>query len=207
MALHRLHALSAAVIAVFVFVHMANHLAGLAGATDHIAFMETARSVYRIRLIEWALLCCVAFQIVSGLTLFVRGWKQRHGFISWLQAIAGAFIAFFLIVHVGSVLFGRVALDLDTNFYFAAAGLHVAPFHFFFVPYYFLAVVALFTHVACAAYWRSGSHTSLARIIIVAIPSAIGVIVSLLIVLSLGGALFPVEIPAEYKATYVLPRR
>jgi succinate dehydrogenase/fumarate reductase cytochrome b subunit len=207
MALRKLHALSAVLIAAFVSVHIANHLAGLAGATTHIAFMEAARSVYRLRVLELALLSCIAFQIVSGLTLFVRGWRQRHGFVPWLQSISGAFLAFFLIVHVGSVLFGRAALDLDTNFYFAAAGLHVAPFQFFFAPYYFLAVVALFTHVACAAYWRSRGRPRVARILIVAIPSAIGVMVSLLIVLSLAGALFPVEIPAEYKATYALPRR
>jgi succinate dehydrogenase/fumarate reductase cytochrome b subunit len=207
MALRKLHTLSAAVIAVFVLVHMANHLAGLAGAATHIAFMEAARSVYRLRVIEWALLSCVAFQIVSGLTLFVRDRKQRHGFVSWLQAVSGVFLAFFLIVHVGSVLFGRVALDLNTNFYFAAAGLHVAPFQFFFAPYYFLAVAALFTHVACAAYGWSRSRPRVTRILIVAAPSAIGVVASLLIVLSLAGVLFPLEIPAQYKATYALPKR
>ena len=105
------------------------------------------------------------------------------------------------------VLFGRLALNLDTNFHFAAAGLHVAPFQFFFVPYYFLAVAALFTHVACAAYWRYRSRLRVAQILIVAIPSAIGVMVSLLIVLSLAGELYQVEIPAEYKATYAQPRR
>jgi succinate dehydrogenase/fumarate reductase cytochrome b subunit len=207
MALRKLHTVSAVLIVAFVFVHIANHLAGLGGAATHIAFMEATRSVYRIRVIEWALLSCVAFQIVSGLTLFVRGWKQRHGFVPWLQAIAGAYLAFFLIVHVGSVLFGRTALHLDTNFYFAAAGLHVAPFQFFFAPYYFLAVVALFAHVACAAYGWSRSRPRVARILVVAVPSAIGVVSSLLIVLSLAGTLFPVEVPAQYKATYALPKR
>ena len=207
MTLRRLHALSSILVAAFVSVHIANHLAGLAGVAAHIAFMEAARSVYRPRLIEWALLSSVAFQVVSGLTLFFRGWKLRRGFVSRLQAISGAFLAFFLIVHVGSVLFGRVALDLDTNFYFAAAGLHVAPFQVFFAPYYFLAVVALFTHAACAVYGRSQSHPRMARILIVAIPSAIGVLVSLLVVLSLAGAMFPVDIPAEYKATFSQTKR
>jgi hypothetical protein len=207
MTLRKLHVLSAVLVAAFVCAHITNHLAGLAGADTHIAFMEVARSIYRFRVLEVALLGCIAFQIISGMMLFVRGWKQRHGFVPWLQAIAGAYLAFFLIVHVGSVLFGRAVLHLDTNFYFAAAGLHVAPFQFFFAPYYFLAVVALFTHVACVAYWRPRSLPRVARILIVAIPSAIGVTVSTLIVLSLAGELFPVEIPAEYKATYALPGR
>lgn len=207
MVLRKLHALSAVLIAAFVPVHIANHLAGLAGAATHIAFMEAARSVYRVRVLELALLSCVAFQIVSGLTLFVLGWKKRHGMVPWLQAVSGGLLAFFLVAHVGSVLFGRSVLNLDTNFYFAAAGLHVAPFQLFFAPYYFIAVVALFTHVACAAYRRYLSRPQTARILIVAVPSAIGVMVSLLIVLSLAGELYTVEIPAEYKATYAPPRR
>ena len=204
MTLRRLHALSAVLIVAFVCLHIANHLAGLAGAATHIAFMEAARSVYRFRVVELTLLGCVAFQVVSGFTLVVRDWKQRHGFIPWLQAISGAYLSFFLVIHVGAVLFGRGMLNLDTNFYFAAAGFHVAPFQFFFAPYYFLGVVALFTHLGCAAYWHSQSPP-LARVLVVALPSAVGVVVSLLIVLSLAGAFFPVEIPAEYKATYAPP--
>jgi len=46
-----------------------------------------------------------------------------------------------------------------------------------------------------------------ARVLVVAIPSTIGAVASLLVVLSLAGALFPVEIPAQYKATYALPNR
>ena len=207
MSLRMLHALSAVVIAAFVSVHIANHLAGLAGPGTHIAFMKAARLVYRNRLLEVALLGSVAVQIVSGVTLFVRGWKQRHGFVPWLQASSGVFLAFFLIIHVTSVLFGRAALHLDTNFYFASAGLHIAPFQFFLAPYYFLAVVALFTHGACAAWWQSRSLHRVARILIVAVPMAIGMTLSMLIVLSLAGELFPIEIPPEYKAPYALPRR
>lgn len=207
MTLRGLHALSALLIVAFVCLHVANHLAGLAGAATHIAFMEAARSVYRFRVVELALLGCIAFQVVSGFTLVVRGWKQRHGFIPWLQAISGAYLSFFLVIHVGAVLFGRGVLKLDTNFYFAAAGFHVAPFQFFFAPYYALGVVALFTHLGCAAYWHSQSRPRVARVLVVALPSAVGVVVALLIVLSLAGALFPVEIPAEYKATYAPPNR
>ena len=202
MTLRKAHTLSAVLIAAFVCVHIANHLAGLGGAATHVAFMKAARGIYRHPLFEVALLSCIALQIVSGLTLFVRGWNHRRGFIAWLQAISGAYLALFLMVHVGAVLSGRWALNLDTNFYFAAAGFHVPPFQFFFAPYYFLAVAALFTHLASAAYRRSRSLPRVARILIVAIPSAVGMAVSLLIVLSLSGALFPIEIPARYKATY-----
>jgi hypothetical protein len=207
MSLHKLHASSAVLIAAFACLHIANHLAGLSGAAQHIAFMEIARSVYRFPMVELVLLSCVAFQIVSGLTFVVRGWNQRHGLMPWLQAVSGAYLSFFLVVHVGAVLFGRGGLNLDTNFYFAAAGFHVPPFQFFFAPYYFLAVTALFTHLGCAAYWHSQSRPRVARVLVAAIPVAVGALASLFIVLSLAGALFPVEVPAQYKATYVSPVR
>jgi len=202
MKLRKLHALSAIAIAAFACLHLANHLVGLSGAAEHIAFMKAARTVYRFPVVELLLLGCVAFQLASGLTLVVRGWKERQGLIPWVQAITGAYLSFFLAVHVGAVLFGRTVLDLDTNFYFAAAGFHVPPFQFFFAPYYFLGVVALFTHLACAAYWRSHDRPRLARVLVVVVPCAVGAIVSLLIVLSLAGALLPLEIPSEYRATY-----
>ena len=202
MNLRKFHAFSAVLIAAFASLHIANHLAGLSGAVTHIAFMDAARAVYRFRLIELVLLICIAYQVVSGLSFVVRGWKTRHGFIPWLQAASGAYLSFFLVVHVSAVLFGRGALHLDTNFYFAAAGFHVAPFQFFFAPYYFFAVFALFTHLGCAAYWHSQSRPRVTRVLMVALPAAVGAVVSLLIVLSLAGAFFPVDVPAKYKATY-----
>jgi succinate dehydrogenase/fumarate reductase cytochrome b subunit len=207
MTLRKLHAISAVLIAAFACLHVANHLAGLSGVAEHIAFMEAARSVYRFPLVELALLSCVAFQIVSGLAFVVRDWKQRHGPIPWLQAVSGAYLSLFLVIHVGAVLFGRSVLNLNTNFYFAAAGFHVAPFQLFFAPYYFFAVVALFTHLGCAAYWHSQRLPRVARAIVVALPPAVGAVASLLIVLSLAGVLFPVEVPAQYKATYAPPNR
>jgi hypothetical protein len=204
MPLRKLHALSAVVIIVFLGLHMANHLAGLTGVAAHIAFMRAARYAYRTPVIEAALLSAFVLQLASGLALAVRGWKQRHGLVAWLQAGSGAYLALFLVVHVGSILFGRAVLNLDTNFYFAAAGLHVAPFGFFFAPYYFFGVAALFTHLACAAYWLAQGRSKLARFFVLAIPIATGAVMSLLVVLSLAGALYPVDIPTRYRATYAL---
>lgn len=202
MNLRTLHRSSAILIAVFAFLHIANHLAGLAGVATHIAFMDTARLVYRNLAVEFVLLLCVAFQVGSGLTLVLRGWRQRHGFLPWLQALSGAYLSFFLLVHVSAILSGRVLLNLDTNFYFAAAGFHVPPYPFFFVPYYFLAVVALFTHLGCAAYWHVQDRPRLTRVWVVALPASVSVVLAALIVLLLAGKLQPVEVPAKYKATY-----
>jgi len=202
MTLRTLHGFSALFLVAYAAVHIANHLVGLAGIEAHIAFMRDFRSVYRIPVVEAMLLAAVAFQVYSGLTFVVRGWKQRQGLVPWLQAGSGAYLAFFFLNHVGAVLFGRTVLDLDTNFYFAAAGFHVPPFQYFFAPYYFLAVLALFTHLGCALYWQLQAKPRFARGVAVALPVVVGLAVSSLIVLSLAGVFYRVDIPPEYKATF-----
>jgi hypothetical protein len=202
--LRKVHALSAMLILAFLSLHLANHLAGLPGVAAHVAFMKAIRPYYRFPAVEIMLLLAFGLQVATGIVLVVRGWQGRRGLVAWLQAGSGVYLAFFLVVHVGSILFGRAALDLDTNFYFAAAGFHVGSFGLFFAPYYFLGVTALFTHLACAAYWHSQGRSRTARVLVVAIPCAVGVAVSLLIVLSLAGAFYPVDIPDRYKATYAL---
>lgn len=96
---------------------------------------------------------------------------------------------------------GRYALQLDANFYFAAAGLHGPPNQFFFGPYYFLAVFPLFTHLGCAAYWQLQASLPTTRVRAVALFMVVGAAISLLIGLSLAGKLQPVEVPQVYKAT------
>lgn len=205
MSLRRLHASSAILLAAFAALHMANHLVGLRGVSAHLAFMKAARHVYRYPLVEAALLVCVAVQVITGLTFVIRGWRARRGIMPWLQAMSGAYLALFLLVHVGAVLFGRGVLGLDTNFYFAAAGLHVPPFALFFAPYYFLAVAALFTHLGCAAYWQMQDRPATVRRLAAVMPPLLGLTAALLIVLALAGVLFPVDIPARYLATYPHP--
>ena len=202
MRVRTVHRTSAMVLVAFACLHIANHLASLWGVPAHIAFMRTARLAYRQPAVETLLLACVGFQAGSGAWLVLRGWKQRRGALAWLQAASGMFLAFFLLVHVGAVLYGRWGMGLDTNFYFAAAGLHTSPARFFFAPYYFLGVLALFTHLACAAWWRLHRTSRSTRTAVLTISIAAGSVVALLIVLSLAGKLAPVEIPAPYRATF-----
>ncbi len=202
MTLHKLHRLSALVIVAYALIHLVNHLVGLGGIESHISFMTTARLIYRFPLFEALLLSAIALQIYSGITFVARIWKHPQGLISCLQAGSGAYLAFFFLNHVGAVILGRTVLHLDTNFYFAAAGFHVPPFQFFFAPYYFLAVLALFIHLGCNLYWRFQTKPQLTRLLAVGIPTSIGFVISLLILLSLAGVFYPVQIPLEYKVIY-----
>jgi hypothetical protein len=202
MTLRKLHAVSAILVAMFLCVHIANHLAGLTGVATHIAFMGIARSVYRLYLVELALLGAIGFQIATGLSLVIRGWRERCGLVPWLQAFSGLYLALFLLIHVGAIMYGRGILGLDTNFLYAAAGFHVPPWQWVFAPYYFLAVASLFTHVGCAVYWNVPASWPVARRNALIAFVAFGVVAGLMIDLSLAGKLYPVDIPASYRAVY-----
>jgi succinate dehydrogenase/fumarate reductase cytochrome b subunit len=190
----RLHRAAGAILAVFVAMHVANHLAGLAGVDAHVRFMESARRVYRQPFVEAVLLLCAVLQAGSGLRMLWTGRRRRRGLLPWLQAGSGAYIALFLAIHVSAVLIARLVGGLDTNFYFAAAGLHVWPYVLFFAPYYFLAVAALFVHLGCALAWRirAGGMAT------VGLVSVVGIVAAGAIVATLMGA----TVPRAYLATF-----
>ena len=202
MPLRSLHRASALIVIAYAIFHIGNHLSALHGVTTHISIMSTLRVIYRQPVVEGLLLLCVLFQVASGLWMVVRGWAARVGRIAWLQALSGAYLALFLLVHVTAVLFGRAVLSLDTNFYFAAAGFHVPPYEWFFAPYYMLAVQALFAHLGCAFDWQFQEFAPRRAKVGLASALVVGSVVSLAISLSLAGKLQPVSVPAEYKATY-----
>ncbi|WP_342721165.1 hypothetical protein [Acidovorax sp. FHTAMBA] len=183
-ALRTLHRASAMALALFLGAHVLGHLAGLAGAAAHQAVLEALRSIYRQPVVEGLLLAGVLFQAGSGLALLWRGWRQRKGVVAWAQALSGAYLSLFLMIHVAAVLAARQQ-GVDTNLQFAAAGMHTPPWQWFFGPYYFLAVLALCTHVGCALYWnlsRSQGAPALAAALLVGL-----VLAAILVVMLAGG--------------------
>jgi succinate dehydrogenase/fumarate reductase cytochrome b subunit len=204
-----LHRIGAMAVGAYALVHLANHLVALGGIESHIAFMRAVRQVTRVPAVEALLLAAVAAQAGSGLLLVLRRRRQRltqprrRPLFERLQAASGLTLASFLLVHVVSVLFGRAVLGLDTNFYFAAAGLQVKPYPLFFVPYYGLAVAALFTHLACVLRRRLPAGMPLAtRDRIGYAGIAAGAVLAVLIVASFSGAFYPIDLPPAYLATF-----
>ena len=205
----RLHRIAATALGLYALVHLANHLAALQGIASHIAFMRAVRQATRVPAVEALLLAGVAVQAGSGLLLVLRRRRQRPArpqrrpLFERLQEASGLYLAFFLLVHVVSVLAGRTVLGLDTNFYFAAAGLHVWPYPLFFVPYYGLAVAALFTHLACMLRRRLPAGTPLATRDRAAWTGiATGAVLAVLIVGSFSGLFYPIDPPPAYLATF-----
>lgn len=199
--LRLVHRSAGCLVAAFALLHIANHLMASISIETHLRFMEQARTVYRYPAIETMLLCCVTLQAASGLSLVVASWRTRCGWIAWLQAGSGAYLALFLLIHVAAVLFGRAVLKLDTNIHFAAAGVQSPTFQYFFVPYYIFAVLALFAHLGCALSWYVGPARPW-RALAIAAASVAGTVVAALIVSALAGKIHPYDVPAQYKATY-----
>lgn len=201
-----LHRLGAVLLAPFLLLHLGNHLQALGGVERHIALMEALRPLYRPLLLESLLFAVLLLQAVSGLRRWRPAW--RAGGRRRLHALSGAVLLAFLMVHVGAVLVARHVLGLDTNFHFAAAGMHVAPFGVFFVPYYATAVVALFTHLGCALTARLAVSAPRAARSALCIAIGMGVLLSAALVAAMLGIPGFYAPPPAYTAPYeaILPR-
>lgn len=197
------HRTNAMVLAVFVLAHIVNHLVALAGPRAHVAAMEWLRLAYRQPAVETVLLASVAFQALSGGRLLLQpGSSRRKGIARW-QAYSGAYLAIFLVIHLSAIAWARLVVGLDTNFYFAAAGLNVAPYPWFFVPYYFLAVLAIFVHGAFAigrVAWNRSRAVRPQTVVYVGL--AAGAVAASLIIASFCGFVQPVTIAPAYLATF-----
>lgn len=149
MTIKRLHYISGLTITIFVGLHLFNHVCSIWGADKHIEIMHSLRLVYRNIFVEAILLLAVLMQIISGLKLFKTNRKTAVSNFDKLHIWTGLYLAIFFVIHLSAVLFGRFAVHLDTNFYFGAAGLNSFPFSLFFIPYYALAIISFFGHIAC----------------------------------------------------------
>ncbi len=110
--------------------------------------MKAARVVYRNPVVEALLLGAVLLQIITGLRLALGTRRIQKNTWERLHVVSGLYLAFFLLLHIATVLSGRYLFHLDTNLYFGAGGLNQFPLLLFFVPCYSLAVVAFFAHIA-----------------------------------------------------------
>lgn len=147
MSLRRLHRVNAALLGLFLTLHLTNHAALLAGHAAHAALMQVLRPLYRHPVIEPVLIGLFAAQVALGLALVWRRGRPQGGWAG-AQVASGLVIALFLVQHLPAVLLARPATDTSTAF--AAAVVTDWPGALYFIAYYALAVVALATHLAAA---------------------------------------------------------
>jgi hypothetical protein len=141
----------------------------------------------------------VFIQIVTGFWLVWSRKCRVLGFFDRIQTYSGLYFTIFFVIHLSAIWWGRIILKLDTNIYFGVAGLNTYPFFFFFIPYYSLAILAFFCHVAAI-------HTKKMKKDIFSISPygqaygilALGFIITIIILFSLTNGFSGIEIPPEY---------
>jgi hypothetical protein len=200
MNIKKLHYFSGIAISIFVGLHLINHFYSILGAKAHIEVMKDFRVVYRNIIAETILLSAVGIQIVSGIKLFLKKRQSVSNFFEKVQIWTGLYLAVFLIIHLSAVLSGRLILALDTNFYFGVTGLNTFPLNLFFIPYYGLAIISFFGHIA-AIHSKKMNHKILgieprnqSYIILI-----IGILLTLIILYGLTNGFNGVKIPKEYE--------
>ncbi|WP_210521971.1 hypothetical protein [Hymenobacter terricola] len=155
------HGVSALPIVLFVLLHLSNHLAGLRGGQAHVAFMLQARRLYRYPPLEIALVCCFVFQFATGLVLTWRGIVRgiADNWVKRLQRVSGAYLALFLLSHFSAVARARYLQHTDTNWvWLTSYNLLTDKWSDRLTPYYFLGIVAVSLHLACAARFVLVAH-------------------------------------------------
>ncbi len=200
----RLHRLGARILGGFALLHLLNHLAALRGVAAHQQVLEVLRWFYRHPWVEPLLLLCVLAQVASGSRAAWAAWRApgRLGTVERIQVLSGLVLGSFLSIHASAVLAGRWLQGLDTNFHFAAAGLHIAPFGWFFAPYYFAGVSALGIHLACALWWRLAHRPAAQRRRAAWAVALAGMACAAVLVALLAGWVVPVQVPAAYRASF-----
>jgi hypothetical protein len=148
------HGLSAAaILAVFLAPHIANHLTAIWSTDLHKAVMRALRAVYRQSAVQSVLIGLLLFQVVGGITLLRSRMGVSDDRFGSLQTASAAYLAAFIASHLVAVfILGRQVLHVDTNWDFAVgapAGVMGDPWNVRLIPHYSLAAFLLSAHVAC----------------------------------------------------------
>ena len=144
----KIHLISGLILSIYIGLHLFNHVCSVYSIDKHIEIMNELRHIYRNVFIETILIITVYIQIISGVGLFIVHRKTAFTSFEKLHIWTGLYLAIFFVIHLSAVLAGRYILHLDTNFYFGAAGINYFPFNLFFIPYYALAIISFFGHIA-----------------------------------------------------------
>jgi hypothetical protein len=146
------HGLTAAILCLYVFFHITNHLFGLIGPDAHAAVMKIGRVVYRSGIGEPLLVAAMLFQIGTGLSLAWRWSAAPQGFHRTYQVASGAYLSLFILGHMNSVfIYARSFLGIPTDWNFAIGapgGLIHDAWNIRLLPHYALGVFFVLSHIA-----------------------------------------------------------
>jgi len=195
------HKLNAVFLTLFLVVHLATHLSGIAGIATYDSVQAIFRTVYAQPLVEAMLLVSIALQLIIGAKLLIRSWRNKRpsGFWHWTQTLSGGFFFVFMVQHLFSLGMARLYFDLDTTFYWPASVMSGPPFIYYFIPYYFLGVFAVIAHLGVGVrYWLldTGRDRLADRVGIAFLLAGAAISAAILPIIS--GAFFDISLPAEW---------
>ncbi len=190
------HRILASLLLIFIISHLLIHLTAINGAETHIKALAIVRPIYLNMIVEPLLILSIMMQVIIGYKLLRRRWQQEYKtWWGWMQIISGAYLGLFLIMHTSAALITRYGVGLDTNFYWAAGTLNIGILPYWFAPYYFLAILSLFSHLAAAIHFGWGDKAKfIAPMIII-----IGVMIGILIIAAFSGGFYDIQMPHEYR--------
>ncbi|RXK12760.1 hypothetical protein CP965_09300 [Halarcobacter mediterraneus] len=178
-------------IVVFIFFHLLNHLFLMISINEHINFMETIRLVYRNVFIEIILILSFLFQLFITIKKLWNERQLKKTIIEKFVFFSKIYIVYFLINHIFAILIGRIIFKLDTNIYFALSGVQIKPFSYYFIIYYFFAIISLFLIVS------KGKNIFLFYLI-----NILGFIFACFLIYIFQEGFYPIKIPDEYINIY-----
>lgn len=144
-----LHRFTGIFVSFFVIAHLCNHLMAWFGIATHQQVLDALRVVYRQPLVEILLIACFTFQVYSGIKLLLKLRKKESlSTYEKLQKWSGMVFGLFIVQHISATISQRMMFHFDTNFYFASRVVLEYPFKLYFVPYYFLGIMAFALHLA-----------------------------------------------------------
>jgi hypothetical protein len=146
---------AAAILLVFLALHLTNHLSGLWSEAMYRSLMGRFEHIYRATLVEPTLVALLLFQIASGAALLWQHTRRSTDFFRTLQLSAGAYLLFFLLAHMNSVfIYARAIAGIPTDWDFATGaptGLLRDAWSIRLLPHYLLAVFFVLTHLILGA--------------------------------------------------------
>lgn len=150
------HGVSAlCIIAMFLALHLANHLTFILGPDTYREVMKALRHVYRQEVLQPLLVALFLFQVGSGVYLATHIGARPMDRFRTFQIATGIFLAAYVLGHMNSVfVFARLYLGIDSDWAFATgapAGLIKDAWNIRLVPHYGLGVFFVLSHLAAGA--------------------------------------------------------
>jgi len=143
---------AAALLVIFLAPHLINHLSAWLGTPTHVWMMLMLRKVYRNAWVEPAMLVVMAFQLLSGIALWLPKTRRATNLFDVIQLASGVYLLFFIASHVNSVFVLARHFGTDTNWEWAVAapaGLAADAWNVRLIPHYAIGVFMLLAHLAC----------------------------------------------------------